>query len=315
MTLEDALAGLRRYEDEELGISETFGERLLGPSGSFAICTFPARQVAETGFVICPSLGVEQGNLRRLEALTARGLAASGFPVVRIRPNPALVNGSPDAIDLTVRLQELDDSVELLRSVAVPQQVGLVGALFGATVSALAAERVDASSLVLIDPTVRGRQYMREALRRHAIAELIAAIEEGGGNASQRPLDELADLGSTSIRGLRLTRAEFDAISAVNLLQDVKNFTGSSLLIGITPSGEPPPGVRKLAEYLASVGGSPTVETLRETLRVPFGEFYFADVGPVRVDTRLELDRRIADLVVKWARGTATKAKRQVEAE
>jgi hypothetical protein len=303
VTLEDVLAGLRRYEDEELGISESFAEKLLGPSGSFAICTFPARQVVETGFVICPSLGVEQGNLRRLEALTARRLAANGFPVVRIRPNPALANGSSDAIDLTLRLQELDDAVELLRTVAVPQRVGLVGALFGATVSALAAERVEASALVLIDPIVRGRQYMREALRRHAIAELIAAIEEGGGNPSQRPIDELAALGSTSIRGLRLTRTEFDAISAVNLLQDVKDFTGRSLLIGITPSGEPPPGVRKLAEHLTSAGGSPTVETLRETLRLPFGEFFFADVGPVRVDTRLELDRRIADLVARWAAG------------
>jgi hypothetical protein len=308
------VARLRRYEEPELGISESFADTLLGACGSFAIVTLPSGDVADTGFVVCPSLGVEQGHLRRLEALTARRLAASGFPVVRIRPNPPVVDGLLGAIDVTTRLREVEDAVEFLRSVAATRQVGLIGALFGATVSALACEQLDLSSLVLVDPVVRGKQYMREALRRHAIAELVAAIEEGGGSASQRPLDELAAKGWTSIRGLRLTRAEFEAISAVNLLEDVQSFQGSSLLVGITPSGNPPPGLRKLAEHLRALGGKTTVEVLAEVLPVPFGEFYFAAVGSTRVDTRLELDQRLADLVVEWAEGTCTRVKEPLEA-
>jgi hypothetical protein len=150
-------------------------------------------------------------------------------------------------------------------------------------------------------------------LRRNAIAELIAAIEEGGGSASQKPLDELAAQGWTSIRGLRLTQTECESISAVNLLEDVKSFKGRSLLIGITPSGNPPPGLRKLADHLEALQGTPTVEILRETLPVPFGEFYFADIGPVRADTRLELDQRLADCVVRWAVGTTPGAETAVE--
>lgn len=308
MTIDDAFTRLRRYDDPDLGISESFAEGLLGPCGSFAVYTSPSDQVKPEGFVVCPSLGVEQGNLRRLEALTARRLAASGFPVLRIRPNPSVVDGSLGTIDLTVRLREVEDALQALERLAGPQHIGLVGALFGATVSALAAERLGLSSLVLIDPVVRGRQYMREALRRNAIAELIAAIEEGGGSASQRPLDELAAQGWTSIRGLRLTKEEFDSISAVNLLEDIKSLRGRSLLIGITPSGNPPPGLRKLADHLEALQGTPTVEVLREDLPVPFGEFYFADIGPVRADTRLDLDQRLADRVVRWAAGTTPDA-------
>jgi pimeloyl-ACP methyl ester carboxylesterase len=308
------VARLRRYEEPELGISESFAETLLGPSESFAVVTLPSGEIADTGFVFCPSLGVEQGHLRRLEALTARKLAAKGFPVVRIRPNPSIVDGSLGAIDLTTRLREVEEAVDLLRNAAGPRQVGLVGALFGGTVSALACERLDLSSLVLVDPVVRGKQYMRDALRRHAIAELIAAIEEGGGSASQRPLDELAANGWTSIRGLRLTSAEFDAISAVDLLEDVRSFRGRSLLVGITPSGNPRPGLRRLADHLEALGGEPTVEVLTEALPVPFGEFYFAAVGSVRVDTRLELDQRLTEMVVGWAVHMHSGAEQPLEA-
>jgi hypothetical protein len=309
-----SVARLRCYEEPELGISESFADTLLGPSDSFAIVTLPSGDVADTGFVVCPSLGVEQGHLRRLEALTARRLAAKGFPIVRIRPNPPTIDGLLGAIDLTARLGEVEDAVDLLRSTAAPQRVGLIGALFGATVSALACERLGLPSLVLVDPVVRGKQYMRESLRRHAIAELVAAIQERGGSVSQRPLDELAAKGWTSIRGLRLTSAEFEAISAVNLLEDVRSFQGPSLLVGITPSGNPPPGLRQLAEHLRALGGETTVEVLAEVLPVPFGEFYFAAAGSVRIDTRLELDQRLADLVVEWAERTCTLVKEPLEA-
>src|SRR5206468_4223005 len=117
MTTEEASAArLSRYDDSKAGISESFSETLLGPSRSLALITLPSGPAADTAFVVCPSLGVEQGNLRRLEALTARRLAAAGFPVVRIRPNPPVDDDGPlGAIDLTTRLREVEGAVELLQ--------------------------------------------------------------------------------------------------------------------------------------------------------------------------------------------------------
>ena len=299
----DSLSRLHRYEDPDLGFSESFADVRLGPAESLAIVTLPRSDGdgAGLGFVVCPSLGVEQGHLRRLEALVSRTLTQHGFPVVRIRPNPPVGDGPCGAIDMTTRLREVEEAADLLRRVADVGELGLVGAMFGATVSALACERLGSSSLVLVEPVVRGRRYMRETLRRHAIAGLVTELEDGGGSGAHRPQGELETRGWTSIRGLRLSRADFETISAVNLVEDVRSFRGRSLLVGVSPSGAAAPGLVGLADHLRALGGDTTVEVIEDPLPVPFGEFSLAVEGPSRVDTRLNLDRRLAGLIASWA--------------
>src|SRR5687767_6769329 len=81
------LAQLRRYEDTATGIYEEFAAPRLGSGGAFALLAGPLAQAQSTGWVVCPTVGPEHGNLRRLEALVARELAAAGFPTLRIRPD------------------------------------------------------------------------------------------------------------------------------------------------------------------------------------------------------------------------------------
>ena len=289
----DMLSALRRYEDPEAGLFEEFAERRLGPGGAFALLAGPLGERRPLAWAICPTIGPEQGNLRRLEALVARRLAASGFEVARIRPDVHPLHGE---ISLPTRLAELEDAVDLLRGRGAGG-VGLVGTLFGATVAALAAERLEIAALALVEPAVRGRQYARELLRREAVANLMAN-EEGDAEGPKR---ELAATGRVTIRGLRLSTEAYDALSAVDLISELRSFAGRSLLVGVSPSGEPGPGLRKLRDRLAELGGDVTVAGLADPLYAPLGEYYYRDAGLLRLDTRLELDGRIADAVAGWA--------------
>ena len=104
-----------------------------------------------------------------------------------------------------------------------------------------------------------------------------------------------------TIRGLRLTQEAYDAISAVNLLNEVASFAGRSLLIGISPSGETAPGLRKLQDHLVELGGDVTASGIADPLYAPLGDYYYREAGLLRVDTRLELDLEVADAVAEWA--------------
>lgn len=308
------LSELRRYEDAEAGVSEEFLDRRLGSRRAFALLSAPLGEQRPLGWVLAPSIGPEHGNLRRFETLVARELAAAGFPTLRIRPDLHPVHGAIGAIDVSARIEEVDEAVETLAQERGLEAVGLAGALVGGTVAALAADRLGAPALALVEPVTRGRQYVRETIRRQAIAELIASVEEDGDGAggngspppaddSRRPLEELEERGATTIRGLVLTKREHDRIAELSLVDDLRSFAGRSLLVSITPTGAVPPGLRKLAERLESLGGTVTVEPLQDPLPAPFGEYYFRNAGPVRIDTRLELDRRIAALTARWAGG------------
>lgn len=316
---EQRLTKLRRYDDPEAGISEEFLDRRLGRTRAFALLSTPLGERRGLGFVVSPSVGPEHGNLRRLETLLARSLAADGFPTLRIRPDLHPVHGAIGEIDVSARIEDVDEAVDTLSSEAGVQAVGLAGVLFGGTVAALAADRRAAPALVLVEPVTRGRQYLRETVRRQAIAELMATAEasEGGsreagpgsGEAEQpshRPLEDLEGRGVTSIRGLVLSKQEYDRISEIDLVQDVGAFSGRSLLVGITPAGSAAPGVRKLHEHLRSLGGDVTLELVQDPLPAPFGEYFYRNAGPIRIDTRLELDQRLAAVTTGWAVETLT---------
>jgi hypothetical protein len=301
----------RRYEDPVVGISEEFLENRLGPGGALGLLSAPLAESAPLGWVISP--GPDQGNLRRLETLLAGKLAASGFPTLRIRPDLHPVNGPVCEIDLTTRLAEAEEAVSTLTEVSSVRSVGLVGALSGGMVAAMVADRLGSPELALIDPVSRGKRYVRETIRRQAIADLIASADDAAnGNAAeseapesaQRPLEELAAGGETWVRGLRLTSTEYERIAAVDLVRDMRVFSGRSLVIGISASGLTSTELHKLRAHLEALGGDVTFEMLEDPLPAPFGEYPFRNAGPIRIDTRLELDQRLARVTADWAGGS-----------
>lgn len=306
---EQRLLEMRRYDDAEAGVSERFLDDRVGAVDAFAILTEPLAERRSLGFVIAPSVGPEHGNLRRLETLVARRLAASGFPVLRIRPDLHPVHGAIGEIDLGARIGEVDDAVSALGRETGAAGIGLIGAMFGGAVAALAAERLASPSLALIEPVTRGRQYIREVMRRQAVADVIGAGEPevavDVSTTGPSALDQLEADGETSIRGLRLTKGAFDHVSAVSLDDRLGSFVGRSLVVGISPTGAVSPRLRKLHERLQALGGDARLEVLEDALVAPFGEYYYRNIGPVRVDTRLELDQALAALLAAWAEEAA----------
>lgn len=295
---------LRRYEDPEAGIFEEFLATRLGPGASLALLAGPLAGGRREGWVVCSFVGPEHGNLRRLEAVLARGLAAAGFPVLRVRPDDDPVHGGIGEIELAARLAEVEEAVEALRRAADVEAVGAIGALFGGTVAALSAQRLGLPSMCLVEPPLSGRLYLREAMRREAVADLMATADPVQAPAP-RPMRELAETGRTTVRGLPLFAAAFEEISAVSLLDDLVAFRGRSLLLGVSPTEKASPGLRRLAEHLGALGGEVTLHVVRDALERPLGDYYYRNVGLLRVDTRLELDRALAGAAVAWARGEA----------
>jgi hypothetical protein len=285
---------LRRYEDPQVGIFEEFSEHRLGPGRALALLSGPLGEVRSPGWVVCPTIGFEHGNLRRMEAILARRLSAAGFRVLRIRPDTSPLHGE---VDLPLRIAEVEEAVELMGG-----STGLIGVLFGGTVAALVADRFGATALALIEPVTRGKQYARELVRREAVAKLMGP-EEGDGAG---PMQQLSATGHVYIRGLKLTHEAFEAISAVNLATDLRTFDGRSLLIGISPTGAAPPGLRTLQEHLEGLGGDVTLETIEDPLYAPLGDYYYRHAGLLRIDTRLDVDRKVADALARWGVGSAS---------
>ena len=302
----DYLSGLRRYEDAKSGISEEFVPPSLGPGRAWGILSLPLTGSRSLGWVICPSLGKERSFLRRLEAVVARGLAAAGFPVLRIRGGCDAGNPPRREISLPTRLTEADDAVETLSLRTRVTEIGALGALGGGMVAALTAGRLDLSALALIEPVVRGRQYLREALRMQSLSDLVVGGSDGDV-VPARARTQLAEAGCTTIRGFELRRDAHDDIASVDL-EDITGFRGRSLLVAVTPSGEPTSPLQRLHDRWLERGVASTLHGVRDPLVVPFGESYLRDIGPVRRDTRLELDRKLAVVMIDWLMSWSTRS-------
>jgi hypothetical protein len=154
---EQLLKRLQRYEDRGTGISEEFLDPNRAGAGSLRILSRPLGEQANTGWVICPSLGSEQAHLRRLEGLVARELAVQGFPTLRLRRGLNEGSAQPTrAVSLAAELEEIEGAVAWLADEGSVRRVGLLGAVFGGTVAALAAERLEPGLLGLWEPVRRG---------------------------------------------------------------------------------------------------------------------------------------------------------------
>jgi hypothetical protein len=294
----DYLSELRRYESPNTGISEEFLPPSLGPGRAWGVLSLPLTECRSLGWVICPSLGKERSFLRRLEALVARRLATEGYPVLRIRGGCDVGVPPRREVNLSTRLAEVAETVETLSLRTGVTEIAALGVLSGGIVAALTADRLDLSALALIEPVIKGRQYLREALRMESLSDLVAG-GAGGALVPAQARMQLAEAGYTTIRGFELRREAHDDIAAVDL-EDITGFRGRSLLVAVSSSGEPSSLLRRFHDRCLQREVKSTLEVVRDPLVVPFGESYLRDVGLVRRDTRLELDRKLAEAVTEW---------------
>jgi predicted esterase YcpF (UPF0227 family) len=300
----DRLARLRSYQDLKGGFCEEFLKNPVGPEASWAILTLPLQRAARGACLVCSSFGPEAGTHRRLELLTAHALAQHGFATLRIRrgeraPEPAM--------DVKTRLAELTAAVDVLAERELPLS-GLIGVGFGGTMAGHAAQELTPEAVAVVEPIVRGNQFLEESLQRHAVVELMTAAEIARERRTRadKPKSELAARGVTTVRGYRLTRADADQMAAIDLVEDLGGYRGRVLVVSISAAGTAPETVVQVVERRKQGGAQTALEIVQEALPMPFGEYYFTGTPPSKVDTRFWLDRRLADLVAVWLAETGS---------
>lgn len=127
------------------------------------------RLVRSTGVVLCNPLGHEYYRAYRSYVKLADQLAQLGFPVMRF---DYLGTGDSDGERSHERLDEwlheVATVVEQLKQSEPVSSIALGGLRFGATLSMLAAQRLDnVQALLLWDPLVHGERYVEELHALH----------------------------------------------------------------------------------------------------------------------------------------------------
>ncbi|WP_052420916.1 serine aminopeptidase domain-containing protein [Paraburkholderia ferrariae] len=170
-----------------------------------------------TGVVLCNPFGYDALCTHRGWRKLATRLAEAGLPTLRFD-----YPGTGDAVGFEedpgrfeAWLAGIEAAVERLRAWTGVERVALVGTRLGATLAALAAQRVgNIDSLVLLAPPVTGRRYLRE-LRAHRQAWLSTPA---GANA--RPIAD--DEPYVEAFGFGLHGEDIARVSAVDLLRDTQ---------------------------------------------------------------------------------------------
>jgi O-antigen/teichoic acid export membrane protein/dienelactone hydrolase len=163
-----------------------------GDTPVFGSLHTPATAVARAGVVICPPLAKEQMDTTRGVRMLAEDLAVHGIVALRM---DYLHTGeswgdqdAPDAADNWVT--SIRHAVDHLRDMGL-DHIALVGLRAGALLATAAARDVDdLDALVLWDPVLRGRTWVRGQQQLFRIA--VAA--DAAGSAGRAPGDDTVDV-------------------------------------------------------------------------------------------------------------------------
>jgi alpha-beta hydrolase superfamily lysophospholipase len=181
----------------------------FGPNDAplFGWFHFP-KQVTQhaTGIVICPPIGHEYVHSHRSLRHLADHLASLGFVTLRFD-----YHGSGDSSGLNQDPQRVDAWLESVRQAIIAiksqtncQHIGLVGLRLGATFAGIIAGEQHIDSLVLWEPCIQGRRYVRELKALH----LTATAHDG------KSIGENEDIESA---GFIITNETAQALGRLNL--------------------------------------------------------------------------------------------------
>ncbi len=290
----------RRYEDAPRGFSEEFIRSELGGASTVAVLSRPLRVSRGEGWVICHSFGIEQINLNQLDVTVARWLAAAGFPCLRFHA-PGYGDSRSRQVTFSSHLESAVDAVAMVNRHLHVEQVGVMGARFGSLVAAIAAERLGLSSMALWQPFVTGADFLRDYIQRESFAGLLDG-EASGGRDRVDVRSDLASQGWCDLHGFQLSRETFEEISDVSLLDGLRRFGGTALLVGVSHTAAMPRAVGRLAAHLDALGATSRAVVVRGREGPMFGQHQFQKLpdGRGERDRFFRLHREIADVTVGW---------------
>lgn len=173
----------------------------------------PERAVA--GIVLCPPIGIEGSPGYRGLTILAERLTSAGFVVLRFDYTGTGDSGcdTSDVTTVETWAEDIESAIKLVRSTGI-SNIGLIGLRVGALLAGHVAPRILVDALVLWDPCITGRRYLREQ-------EILGAVVWGeAGVTSPRTTDEI-DIPSIHLpRDLANTLANLDLGSESGKLPD-----------------------------------------------------------------------------------------------
>jgi pimeloyl-ACP methyl ester carboxylesterase len=300
------LAALSRYRSPALGIEEAFLHPDLGGASTVAVLSRPLSEPAsEIGWVICHSFGMEQIHLYRMEVRVARALSAAGFVVLRFH-SQGYGDSELGASDITLasHLASAADAAALMAGTEGVGRVALLGARFGGLVAAATAGRGLADLLVLIEPVVQGRRFMRDFLWQRVFSEMATEATVSDKDPAAELMGQLTTRGWADVNGFLLRRDGFEEISKADSAMSLGAFAGPALVLSVSRTSHPSAASRGLAERLMAAAGGCRLGVIADEHAPEFGRSHFRADEEVlgKADTQLSINRAIASRVVAWAR-------------
>lgn len=245
------------------------------------------------GVVICAPLGHEQYLAYRGLRLLGDELAARGFATVRFDYAGEGDSGgvAPRAEAPELWLDSIERAARLLRDAGVPR-IALVGLTSGGLLAALAAPRIpDLDAVVLWDPDVRGRRFVR---RQRSLLEFALGSDAAvGDEVPLMALDLHADAAAW-LDGVAIDGPALAAATPRTLLLGREGSAATDRLAASLPPGAARriPGQADLLEVPGSISRLP-VEAVAEIVEYLDGELP-AETAPVtmhaRSDAALEVE-------------------------
>ena len=176
----------------------------LESGGQSLFAWLHSARCANHGVVMCPPLGYEQVHSHRSWRVLADALAVVGFPVLRFDYHGTgdSAGCDEDPNRLATWLANVLDASKFLRNDLDCEKVSLVGLRMGATLATLASALEEIDSLLLWNPVVSCRQYVREMkalsltapIKAPPLADAPGDVEAAGFILTKQTVDELSEL-------------------------------------------------------------------------------------------------------------------------
>lgn len=169
----------------------------------------PDAVTVDHGVIICAPLGYEQLHAHRSLRHLADAVASANIPVLRFdwhgTGDSAGIDGDPARLEMWKA--NLRDAAHWMRRQLGCRRISLIGLRMGATLAALSSGEGEVDNLVLWDPVLRGRTFVRE----------MRAIDL---TADPRPVPAEAAPGDIEAAGFFLSQETAADLSHLNLMQD-----------------------------------------------------------------------------------------------
>jgi hypothetical protein len=228
---------------------EFFGDDAL----LFGCRHVPAGDV-RAGLVVCSPILSDFGANYQREVRLGRRLAAEGVVVQRFHPRGVgQSDGEGTDVTLTSMIEDAQLAVAHLRQRYDVEVIGLLGTRFGALSASSVAAELGGAPVVLWEPTVDPRRFIREGLRARSVHLLKRA-----GAGPEDPESELASRGYVDLLGLPVGRELFTTAGGNELTARLGERPRPVLLVQLDPRDELRDEYRELAERWSAAGLSVT---------------------------------------------------------